>query len=75
MAGTVLHWVKHAEIKERYILILDSDMVMLRPLLPSHLGISPGRAVAAFYGYLKVPPQPLDSHAMHSSQPCRSVPP
>eukprot|EP00873_Tetraselmis_striata_P002928 jgi/Tetstr1/423192/TSEL_001312.t1 len=53
MAGTVLHWVQHAHIKEEYILILDSDMVLLRPLLPSHLGIAPGRAVAAFYGYLK----------------------
>lgn len=67
MAGTVLHWVKHAHIKEEYILILDSDMVLLRPLLPSQLGIAPGHAVADFYGYLK-------ACSLHSCTPYISQP-
>eukprot|EP00192_Tetraselmis_astigmatica_P004261 CAMPEP_0117679248 /NCGR_PEP_ID=MMETSP0804-20121206/17717_1 /TAXON_ID=1074897 /ORGANISM="Tetraselmis astigmatica, Strain CCMP880" /LENGTH=467 /DNA_ID=CAMNT_0005488665 /DNA_START=196 /DNA_END=1599 /DNA_ORIENTATION=+ len=53
MAGTILHWVTHVTPKEKYVLILDSDMVILRPLLPGDLGVLPGRAVAAQYGYLK----------------------
>ena len=35
------------------MLILDSDMVIIRPLVPSDLGVLPGHAVAAHYGYLK----------------------
>ena len=57
MAGTVLHWVTHTNPTEKYVLILDSDMVMLRPMLPADIGLGswlgPGWGVAAYYGYLK----------------------
>lgn len=53
MAGTVLYWVTNANPSEKYVLILDSDMVMLRPMLPADIGLRPGWGVAATYGYLK----------------------
>jgi len=53
MAGTILHWVTNAKPAEDYVLILDSDMLLMRPILPAELGLRPGHAHAAYYGYLK----------------------
>jgi hypothetical protein len=59
MGGTVLHWVTHAKPTEQYVLILDSDMILLRPISPADLGLRPGRGHAAYYGYLKGVNNPL----------------
>ena len=41
------------EPEEEYILVIDADMIMRAPFLPEELGVSPGWAVSAYFGYLK----------------------
>ena len=38
----VLDWLEKARPQEEYILILDADMIMRRPLDPVRLGVRPG---------------------------------
>ncbi len=41
------------EPEEEYILVIDADMIMRAPFLPEELGVAPGWAVSAYFGYLK----------------------
>lgn len=43
---TVATWLREARPQEEFILIVDSDMVFRRPLLPSPLGVQPGTAAS-----------------------------
>eukprot|EP00884_Botryococcus_braunii_P005119 jgi/Botrbrau1/14608/Bobra.67_2s0008.1 len=49
----VADWLHVAKPQEDYIIILDADMVMREPLDPVAMGVKPGWAVAAFFGYMK----------------------
>eukprot|EP00897_Mesotaenium_endlicherianum_P001554 jgi/Mesen1/1426/ME001303S00480 len=48
------HWLNHSKEAQEvdYVVILDADMILRRPLTPWDLGAAPGRPVAAPYGYL-----------------------
>eukprot|EP00756_Hemistasia_phaeocysticola_P060111 Hpha_TRINITY_DN374_c0_g2::TRINITY_DN374_c0_g2_i1::g.112714::m.112714/K20781/SGT1; peptidyl serine alpha-galactosyltransferase len=53
--GSVAHWLEHGErVTENtdYIIFLDADQVVRRPIDPLALGARPGKPVSAFYGYL-----------------------
>jgi len=39
-------WLQEAAPAEEYILIVDSDMLFRRPLLPGPLGVQPGTAAS-----------------------------
>ena len=43
---TVATWLREARPAEDYILIVDSDMIFRRPLLPRALGVQPGVAAS-----------------------------
>lgn len=49
----VIDWLAKNKVEEDFILVLDADMIMREPFMPDELGVRPGRAVSAFYGYLK----------------------
>ncbi|EIE19229.1 hypothetical protein COCSUDRAFT_8175, partial [Coccomyxa subellipsoidea C-169] len=49
----VQDWMSKTNPQEDYILILDADMIMLKPFDPVKMGVAPGWAVSAFYGYLQ----------------------
>ncbi|CAL8464472.1 g4007 [Coccomyxa elongata] len=49
----VQDWMTKKKPQEDYILILDADMIMLKPFDPIKMGVAPGWAVSAFYGYLQ----------------------
>ncbi|CAK0787343.1 hypothetical protein CVIRNUC_010562 [Coccomyxa viridis] len=51
--GAVIFWLQDVEPEEDYILVIDADMIMRSPFFPKQLGVSPGWAVSAFFGYLK----------------------
>jgi hypothetical protein len=38
----VAHWLEKAQPVEEYILILDADMIMLKPFDPVKMGVRPG---------------------------------
>ena len=38
---------------EEYILVIDADMIMRAPFVPSQMAVSRGWAVSAYFGYLK----------------------
>ena len=38
---------------EEYILVIDADMIMRAPFIPSQMAVSRGWAVSAYFGYLK----------------------
>ena len=48
----VAHWLEHApEAREvEWVLILDADQILRRPILPWELGAERGHPVAAPYG-------------------------
>ncbi|KAK9809464.1 hypothetical protein WJX73_010859 [Symbiochloris irregularis] len=48
----VLDWLEKVKPKEEYILIIDADMIMRKPMLPEDLGAGPGWAVSAYFGYM-----------------------
>jgi hypothetical protein len=49
----VIDWLARTDVKEDYVLIIDADMVMRAPFLPEPAGARPGRAVSAFFSYMK----------------------
>lgn len=65
---TVATWLREARPDEEYILIVDSDMIFRRPLLPGALGVQPGIAAsqnqwcAAFEPNCKARPRCWLSH-------------
>ncbi|BDA42986.1 Peptidyl serine alpha-galactosyltransferase [Coccomyxa sp. Obi] len=51
--GAVLFWLQDVEPEEDYILVIDADMIFRSPFIPEQMGVSPGWAVSAYFGYLK----------------------
>lgn len=49
----VIDWLARNDVKEDYVLIIDADMIMRSPFIPEIDGAAPGRAVSAFFGYMK----------------------
>lgn len=43
---TVWQWVSQTRPQEDYILILDPDVLIRRPILPDAFGVAPGRPAA-----------------------------
>ena len=41
-----MQWMKEANPQEDFILILDPDVLIRRPILPAHYGVVPGRPAA-----------------------------
>ena len=50
---SVLHWLRHAEPEEDYIVFLDPDMVIRSKISVEIVGAQIGRPVSAYYGYLE----------------------
>ncbi|GLJ43050.1 hypothetical protein SUGI_0893680 [Cryptomeria japonica] len=50
----VVHWLNHSEDAKNvdWVVILDADMIIRRPIIPWELGVEKGKPVAAHYGYL-----------------------
>ncbi|XP_002970675.2 peptidyl serine alpha-galactosyltransferase isoform X1 [Selaginella moellendorffii] len=50
----VVHWLNHSEDAKKvdWVVILDADMIIRKPLLPWDLGAEKGKPVSASYGYL-----------------------
>lgn len=48
----VIDWLAHTDVREDYVLVIDADMIMRRPVLPQELGAAPGTAVSGFFGYM-----------------------
>ena len=46
MLGAALQYLRHARVTEDFILVLDSDMLMRRPLLPANFRVSESTAAA-----------------------------
>ena len=57
-AWAIAAYMKHAAPKEDFVLVLDSDMLIHAPFLPSDFGIAPKRAAAENMWYLEVSPKP-----------------
>jgi hypothetical protein len=50
--GGVMHWLEHGGVKEEWILVLDSDMMLRRPFDPADFNLTRGWATGARYDYL-----------------------
>ncbi|CAM6129437.1 unnamed protein product [Calypogeia fissa] len=50
--AAVYHWLSHVQLDVEYVVILDADMVLRRPITPWELGASKGHPVSAAYDYL-----------------------
>ncbi|KAF6253042.1 hypothetical protein COO60DRAFT_1628374 [Scenedesmus sp. NREL 46B-D3] len=48
----VVDWLEHVTPKEEWVVVLDSDMLLRRPFLPSDFNLSRGWAVGARYDYM-----------------------
>ncbi|CAI0456559.1 unnamed protein product [Linum tenue] len=50
----VVHWLNHSEEAKHvdWVVILDADMIIRGPIIPTELGAERGRPVSAYYGYL-----------------------
>ena len=46
------HWLQHGNPQSQWIVFLDADMVVRKPMSMSNMGVRKGRPVAAEYGYL-----------------------
>jgi hypothetical protein len=46
---SVLHWLNHVQTDAEYLVILDADMIMRRPITPWEFGAECGRPVATPY--------------------------
>ena len=49
----VIDWLARNEVPEEYVLIIDADMIIRQPFLPAASGARPGRAVSAYFSYMK----------------------
>lgn len=66
-AWAIATYMKHAQPKEEYVLVLDSDMLLHRPFLPADFGIAPGRAASENMWYLEVHPRTLCHNTLGST--------
>ena len=48
----VLHWLTHARPVERFVLIVESDMLLREPIDCEPLGVRPGVGASGLYEYL-----------------------
>ncbi|MCO5601512.1 hypothetical protein L7F22_055633 [Adiantum nelumboides] len=50
----VLHWLQNSPDANdvEWVVILDADMIIRKPIVPWELGVEKGKPVAALYGYL-----------------------
>ena len=48
----VLHWLTHAQPVERFVLIVESDMLLREPIDCEQLGVRPGVGASGVYEYL-----------------------
>ena len=75
---TVATWLREARPEEEYILIVDSDMIFRRPLLPGALGVQLGVAASQNQWCAVFPAQPhghlVLSVAVQGSKPCVTLP-
>ena len=46
MLCSALQYLKHARVLEEYILVLDSDMLIRRPILPRDFGVTETEAAS-----------------------------
>jgi len=53
LPGSVLHWVTHNSTDADFVIKLDGDMILRRPITVEMMGASKGNAVGGLYGYLK----------------------
>eukprot|EP00775_Hariotina_reticulata_P010387 gene10387-10545_t len=59
----VIDWVKHVDVAEQYVVVLDSDMLLRRPFITQEFNLSKGWAVGARYDYMIGVNNPLaDKH-------------
>ena len=49
---SVVAWLKAVEVKEPYVLMMDTDMILRAPVDPIALGVRRGNVVSAEYTYL-----------------------
>merc|ERR1719163_1718750 len=54
--GSIMHWVQESEEAKHvdYVLYIDADMLLRRPMDPIALGVKPGVVVSEHVGYLDV---------------------
>ncbi|KAH7414868.1 hypothetical protein KP509_14G014900 [Ceratopteris richardii] len=50
--ASVLHWINHVPTDAEFLVILDADMVLRRPITPWEFGAEKGRPVSVPYLYL-----------------------
>ena len=50
--ASIVHWLEHGQVTAEYVIILDADMVIRKPMTVDLVGVAPGRPVSAHYGYL-----------------------
>ena len=50
--ASIVHWLEHGQVTAEYVIILDADMVIRKPMSVELVGAGPGRPVSAHYGYL-----------------------
>ena len=48
----MLHWLTHAKPVERFVLIVESDMLLREPIDCEKLGVRPGVGASGLYEYL-----------------------
>lgn len=49
----VIDWLAKTDVLEDFVLIIDADMIMRKPIIPKDVGARKGWAVSAFFGYMK----------------------
>ncbi|EPS64550.1 hypothetical protein M569_10231, partial [Genlisea aurea] len=47
--AAVLHWINHVKIDAEFVIILDADILILEPIIPSDFNAGPGRPVSTPY--------------------------
>jgi len=51
--AAVMHWTREAQIRERFVLFVDADMLLRAPIDPVALGVRSGVVVSEHVGYLE----------------------
>ena len=50
----VIDYMARNKVEEEYILVIDADMIFVQRFVPDSLGVRPGWASSAFFGYMQV---------------------
>lgn len=51
--GAVMDFLEKNDVKEEFLLVLDGDMLLRRPMVPDEMGARLGLGISARYDYLK----------------------